>query len=57
MFDTRNTALGDTARGTLATAARSTSLRPYPEDISFTGISRDNDKYLWFLEAHPHAKR
>jgi DNA-binding ferritin-like protein len=23
----------------------------------FTGISRDNDKYLWFLEAHPHAKR
>jgi len=23
----------------------------------FTGISRDNDKYLWFLEAHLHAKR
>jgi DNA-binding ferritin-like protein len=23
----------------------------------FTGISRDNDKYLWFLEAHRHAKR
>ena len=91
----RVTALGGTARGTLATAARSTSLRPYPEDISeglahvdalsaaladfgakvragidaaarlgdadtadlFTGISRDNDKYLWFLEAHLHAKR
>jgi len=57
MFDTRNTALGGTARGTLAAVARSTSLRPYPEDISFTGISRDNDKYLWFLEAHLHAKR
>ena len=23
----------------------------------FTGISRDVDKYLWFLEAHLHAKR
>jgi starvation-inducible DNA-binding protein len=91
----RVTALGGTARGTLATVARGTSLRPYPEDISegldhvdalsaaladfgakvragidatarlgdadtadlFTGISRDNDKYLWFLEAHLHAKR
>lgn len=23
----------------------------------FTEISRENDKYLWFLEAHLHAKR
>ena len=23
----------------------------------FTGISRENDKYLWFLEAHLHAGR
>jgi starvation-inducible DNA-binding protein len=23
----------------------------------FTGVSRDVDKYLWFLEAHLHAKR
>ena len=23
----------------------------------FTGISRETDKYLWFLEAHLHAKR
>ena len=23
----------------------------------FTGISRDVDKYLWFLEAHLHARR
>jgi starvation-inducible DNA-binding protein len=91
----RVTALGGTARGTLAAAARSTSLKPYPEDISeglahvdalsaglaefgakiraaidaadklgdadtadlFTGVSRENDKNLWFLEAHLHAKR
>ena len=91
----RVTALGGTARGTLAAVARATTLRPYPEDISdgtahvdalsaaladygaklragieaaarlgdadtadlFTGISRDTDKYLWFLEAHLHAKR
>ena len=91
----RVTVLGGTAHGTLAAVARSTSLRPYPEDISeglahvdalsaaladygakvragidaaarlgdadtadlFTGLSRDSDKYLWFLEAHLHAKR
>jgi len=23
----------------------------------FTGVSREADKYLWFLEAHLHAKR
>jgi starvation-inducible DNA-binding protein len=23
----------------------------------FTGISRESDKYLWFLEAHLHARR
>lgn len=91
----RVTALGGTARGTLASVARGTSLHPYPEDVSeglahvdalsaalaafgakvraaiattaelgdadtsdlFTGISRENDKFLWFLEAHLHAKR
>ncbi|TLY97247.1 MAG: hypothetical protein E6K38_04700 [Gammaproteobacteria bacterium] len=108
MFDTRNDLPANvrtqviellnarrTARGTLAAVARSTSLRPYPEDISeglahvdalsaalaafgakvragideaarladadsadlFTGISRETDKDLWFLEAHLHAKR
>src|SRR5246127_3130485 len=84
----RVTALGGTARGTLAAAARATTLRPYPEDISeglahvdalsaslaafgakvragidtaarlgdadtadlLTGISRETDKDLWFLE-------
>src|SRR5438309_11964331 len=30
----RVTALGGTARGTLAAVARATTLRPYPEDIS-----------------------
>jgi starvation-inducible DNA-binding protein len=91
----RVTALGGTARGTLASVSRGTSLKPYPEDISdgvthvealsavladfgrkaraaieesaksgdagtsdlFTGISRETDKSLWFLEAHLYAKR
>ena len=91
----RITALGGTAYGTLAAAARATSLDKYPEDIAegvqhvealsaalaqfgkkvrkdidqsgklgdadtadlFTGISREIDKYLWFLEAHLQAKR
>jgi starvation-inducible DNA-binding protein len=91
----RITTLGGTAFGTLAAAARATSLEPYPEDIVegvahvealstaladfgrkvrqgidqtsqwgdadtadlLTGISRDVDKYLWFLEAHLQAKR
>jgi starvation-inducible DNA-binding protein len=91
----RITALGGTAYGTLASAARTTALPAYPEDITegmqhvdalasalaafgkqirkgiedaarqgdadtsdlYTGISRDVDKYLWFLEAHVQSKR
>jgi starvation-inducible DNA-binding protein len=91
----RVTALGGRALGTLASVARRSTLKPYPEEISeglahvdalsaaladygakvraaiaaadelgdadtadlFTGISRENDKQLWFLEAHLHAKR
>jgi starvation-inducible DNA-binding protein len=91
----RVTALGGTARGTLAAVSRGTSLKPYPEDIIdgmahvealsavvadfarkaraaieesaklgdadtsdlFTGISREADKNLWFLEAHLYTKR
>ena len=91
----RVTALGGTARGTLAAASRGTSLKPYPEDIVdglshvealsivladfakkvragiedaaksgdadtsdlFTGVSRETDKNLWFLEAHLYTKR
>lgn len=91
----RVTALGGTAHGTLQSVLRTSSLKPYPEDISeglahvdalsaalaafgakvraaidasaqlgdadtadlFTGVSRETDKYLWFLEAHLHAKR
>jgi starvation-inducible DNA-binding protein len=91
----RITALGGRAHGTLATVARNSTLRPYPEDIAeglahvdalsgaladygaklraaidsagrigdadtadlFTGISRETDKYLWFLGAHLHAQR
>ena len=91
----RITALGGTAHGTIAVVSRTTSLNPYPDDITegvqhiealssaladfgakarkaideaaragdadtsdlFTGISREIDKDLWFLEAHLHAKR
>jgi starvation-inducible DNA-binding protein len=91
----RITALGGRAHGTIAAVARTSSVRPYPEEIVeglahvealsgaladygaklrgaiesadrlgdadtadlFTGISRETDKYLWFLEAHLHAKR
>jgi starvation-inducible DNA-binding protein len=91
----RITALGGTARGTIAVVSRATSLKPYPSDITggaehvdalsaavadfgakvrkaidesaragdagtsdlFTGISREIDKDLWFLEAHLHAKQ
>jgi len=91
----RITSLGGTAHGTIAAAARNTSLKPYPEDIYdgeahvkalsgaladfgkkvrkaidksgklgdadtadlFTGVSREVDKYLWFVEAHLYSKR
>ena len=91
----RITALGGTAKGTIAAVSRATSLKPYPLDITdgaqhvdslsgavadfgakvrkaidesaragdagtsdlFTGISREVDKDLWFLEAHLQAKR
>jgi starvation-inducible DNA-binding protein len=91
----RITALGGRAHGTLAAVARTSTLKPYPEDIAeglahvaalsaaladygaklraaiktadrmgdadsadlFTGLSRETDKYLWFLEAHLHAQR
>ena len=91
----RITSLGGTAHGTIAVVAKTTSLAPYPDDITegpdhvqalsaalgdfgkkirkaidqadkledagtadlFTQISRDVDKYLWFLEAHLQAKR
>ena len=91
----RITSLGGTAYGTIKSAAKASSLDPYPEEITdgmdhvealssalanfgkkvrkgidqtgkwgdadtadlLTGISRDIDKYLWFLEAHLQAKR
>lgn len=90
----RITALGGTANGTIAVVSRTSTLTPYPTEITegvqhvdalssavasfgakvrkgideaakagdadtsdlFTGISREIDKDLWFLEAHLHAK-
>jgi starvation-inducible DNA-binding protein len=90
----RVTALGGTAEGTVAVAAKRSKLKNYPLSITagkdhlfylstqlsvygkavrtaisdtdelgdadtadlFTGISRDIDKYLWFLEAHLQDK-
>ena len=90
----RITALGGTAEGTVAVAAKRSKLKNYPLSITagkdhlfylstqlavwakaartaiedtdklgdadtadlFTGISRDVDKYLWFLEAHLQEK-
>lgn len=90
----RITALGGTAEGTVAVAAKRSKLKNYPLSITagkdhlfylstqlsvfgkavrtaiddtgklgdadtadlFTGISRDIDKYLWFLEAHLQDK-
>src|SRR6516162_1316943 len=84
----RITALGGRAHGTIAAVSRTSSLRPYPEEIVeglahvealsgaladyaakvrtaietadrlgdadsadlFTGISREADKYMWFLD-------
>lgn len=90
----RATALGGTAEGTVAVAAKRSRLKNYPLNITagkdhlyylstqlaaygkftrvaidattklgdadtadlFTGLSRDVDKYLWFLEAHLQDK-
>jgi starvation-inducible DNA-binding protein len=90
----RAVALGGTAYGTIRVAAKQSTLKEYPLDISagadhvealstalavygkeiraaidatdkmgdadtadlFTGISRDVDKYLWFVEAHAQSK-
>jgi DNA-binding ferritin-like protein len=61
----RVAALGGTARGTLGAfgakvrAGIDGATRIGDSDTAnlFTGISRETDKDLWFLEAHLHAKR
>ncbi len=91
----RIAALGGTARGTLQSVARATTLAAYPEEITagdehvtaladrlasfaararaaigeadrlgdagtadlLTGVSRDIDQQLWFVEAHQQAAR
>ena len=48
MFDTRND-LPAKVREQVAELLNTADL--------FTGISRETDKFVWFLEAHLHAKR
>jgi starvation-inducible DNA-binding protein len=45
---------GAKARAAIESAAR---LGDAGTSDLFTGVSREVDKYLWFLEAHLHAKR
>jgi starvation-inducible DNA-binding protein len=47
-------AFGAKVRAAIAEAAR---LGDADTSDLFTGVSREVDKYLWFLEAHLHAKR
>jgi DNA-binding ferritin-like protein len=51
MFDTRNDLPANTRTKVIEL------LNARLADAIELGISRDNDKYLWFLEAHLHAKR
>jgi DNA-binding ferritin-like protein len=48
MFDTRND---------LPANVRTKVIELLDTADLFTGISRETDKDLWFLEAHLHAKR
>ena len=62
MFDTRNDPPANTRTKVIelpnARLADAIDLGAHADTADlFTGISRDNDKYLWFLEAHLHAKR
>lgn len=47
-------AFGAKVRAAIAESAR---LGDADSSDLFTGVSREVDKYLWFLEAHLHAKR
>ena len=55
--DALSAALAAFGAKTRAAIDESTNLRDADTADLFTGVSRDVDKYLWFLEAHLHAKR
>jgi starvation-inducible DNA-binding protein len=55
--DALSAALADYAAKVRAAIATADRLGDADSADLFTGISRETDKYLWFLEAHLHAKR
>ena len=61
MFDTRNDLPPNTRARLIeplnARRAAASDLGAADTADLFTGISRQSDKDLWFLEAHLHAKR
>jgi starvation-inducible DNA-binding protein len=55
--DALSSALAKFGKGIRAAIDESDKLGDKDTADLFTGISRDSDKYLWFLEAHLHGKR
>ena len=55
--DALSAALADYGARVRAAIAASDELGDADTADLFTGISRETDKHLWFLEAHLHAKR
>jgi starvation-inducible DNA-binding protein len=55
--DALSAALADFGAKVRAAIATTAELGDADTSDLFTGVSRENDKYLWFLEAHLHAKR
>ena len=55
--DALSSALAKFGKGVRAAIDESDKLGDKDTSDLFTGISRDSDKYLWFLEAHLQGKR
>jgi starvation-inducible DNA-binding protein len=55
--DALSRALADYAAKVRAAIGRADELGDADTADLFTGLSRESDKYLWFLEAHLHAQR
>ena len=55
--DALSAALADYAAKIRAAIETADRIRDADTADLFSGISRETDNYLWFLEAHLHAKR